>query len=174
LTFPREKKPDMPQISQLADTVFGQVFWMLVFFGLTFLIVGRGMVPKVVATMTDRNTRIADDLAAAQAARTAAEAEQDAWLETEAGQRARAHELVVAAKHRAAAATLTRLAETSARLDAQLAAAETRIAGVRKAALSEFEAVAADVTQDIAQRVAGLAVSTDDARSAVKGSFAHG
>jgi F-type H+-transporting ATPase subunit b len=164
----------MPQISQLMDTFFSQIFWMLVFFGLTFIIVGRGMVPRVMGTMTDRNTRIADDLAAAQAARTAAEAEQGAWLETEAAQRARAHELVLAAKHNAAIATQARLAETSARLETQLLAAETRIAGARKAALSEFEAVAADVTQDIAQRVAGLSVSAEDARSAVKGSFAHG
>lgn len=164
----------MPQISQLMDTFFGQIFWMLVFFGLTFIIVGRGMVPKVMGTMTDRNTRIADDLAAAQAARTAAEAEQGAWAETEAAQRARAHELVLAAKHRAALATQASLSETSARLDAQLVAAETRIAGARKAALSDFEAVAIDVTQDIAQRVAGLTISADDARGAVKGSFAHG
>jgi len=164
----------MPQISQLMDTFFSQVFWMLVFFGLTFIVVGRGMVPRVMGTMTDRNTRIADDLSAAQAARTAADAEQEAWLETEAAQRARAHELVVAAKHNAAIATQKQLSETSARLEAQLVAAETRIAGARKAALSEFEAVAADVTQDIAQRVAGLSVSAEDARGAVKGSFAHG
>jgi F-type H+-transporting ATPase subunit b len=164
----------MPQISQLGETFYSQVFWMLVFFGLTFIIVGRGMVPKVMATMTDRNTRIADDLAAAQAARTAAEAEQGAWLETEAGQRARAHELVVAAKHRAALATQTRLAETATRLEAQMATAEANIASARKAALAEFEAVAVDVTQDIALRVAGLSVSADDARGAVKGSFAHG
>ena len=164
----------MPQISQLMDTFFSQVFWMLVFFGLTFIIVGRGMVPRVMGTMTDRNTRIADDLAAAQAARTAAEAEQDAWAETEAAQRARAHELVLAAKHNAAVATQTRLSETSKRLEAQSVEAEVRILAARHAALADFEAVAADVTQDIAQRVAGLTVSAEDARNAVKGSFAHG
>jgi len=164
----------MPQISQLADTYFSQVFWMLVFFGLTFVIVGRGMVPKVMATMADRNQRIAADLAAAESARAAAEAEQDSWFETEAAQRARAHELVVAAKHQAAQATQARLAETATRIEAQIAAAETRIAAARNAALGEFEAVAADVTQDIALRVAGLSISAEDARGAVKGAFAHG
>jgi F-type H+-transporting ATPase subunit b len=164
----------MPQISQLAGTYFSQIFWMLVFFGLTFFIVGRGMVPKVMATMTDRNQTIAADLAAAQAARHAAEAEAESWSETEAAQRARAQELVAAAKHKAAQAAQVRMSETSARIDAQLAAAEARILAARKAALADFEAVAADMAQDIAQRVAGLSVSSEDARGAVKGPFAHG
>ncbi|KUR74077.1 ATPase [Novosphingobium sp. FSW06-99] len=164
----------MPQISQLAGTYFSQIFWMLVFFGLTFVIVGRGMVPKVMATMTDRNQTIANDLAAAQAARDAAEADAASWSATEAAQRASAHDLVAEAKHAAAVATQTRLADTAARLETQIHAAEARIVAARAAALDEFEHVAADLAQDIALRVAGLAVSGDDARGAVKGPFAHG
>ncbi|MDZ4275696.1 MAG: ATPase, partial [Erythrobacter sp.] len=41
----------MPQIAQLADTYASQIFWLLVFFGLTFFVVGRGMVPKVMSTV---------------------------------------------------------------------------------------------------------------------------
>lgn len=164
----------MPQISQLAETYFSQIFWMLLFFGLTFFIVGRGMVPKVVATMADRNQRISADLAAAEAARDAAEAEQESWSEAEAAQRARAHEMVVAAKHEAAVATQARLAETTRRIEAQITAAEARITAAHNAALGEFERVAAEVAQDIALRVAGLSVSADDARGAVKDTFAHG
>ena len=164
----------MPQISQLADTYFSQVFWMLVFFGLTFVIVGRGMVPKVVSTMADRNQRIGQDLAAAQAARNAAEAEQDSWNEAEAAQRASAHALIAETKHKASLTTQASLAETTARLERQIASAEARIIAARNAALGEFENVAAQTAQDIALRVAGLAVSTDEARNAVKGPFAHG
>jgi F-type H+-transporting ATPase subunit b len=132
------------------------------------------MVPKVMDTMTDRNRTIADDLAAAQAARHAAEAEASSWSETEAAQRASAQDLVSAAKHKAALAAQASMAEASARIDAQLAGAEARILAARKAALAEFEAVAADMARDIAQRVAGLSVSAEDARGAVKGPFAHG
>jgi len=164
----------MPQISQLAGTYFSQIFWMLVFFGLTFVIVGRGMVPKVMGTMADRNHRMAEDLSAAHAARNAAEAEQESWNEAEAAQRAKAHELVAGAKHKAAVATQASLTEATTRIDAQVAAAEARIADARKAALVEFELVAAELSQDIALRVAGLSVSNDDARGAVKETFAHG
>jgi F-type H+-transporting ATPase subunit b len=164
----------MPQISQLAGTYFSQIFWMLVFFGLTFVIVGRGMVPKVMGTMADRNQRMSEDLVAAQAARNAAEAEQESWNEAEAAQRASAHDVVAAAKHKAALATQASLAEATARIDAQVNSAETRIIAARQAALVEFERVAAELSQDIALRVAGLSVSADDARSAVKETFAHG
>ncbi|MEL0210564.1 MAG: ATPase, partial [Novosphingobium sp.] len=35
----------MPQIAQLAETWSSQIFWLLVFFGITFFFIGRGMVP---------------------------------------------------------------------------------------------------------------------------------
>lgn len=59
----------MPQIAQLLDTWSSQVFWTLIFFGITFFLIGRGMVPKVMETVGMRDKQIADDLAAAQAAR---------------------------------------------------------------------------------------------------------
>ena len=55
----------MPQIEQLASTYTSQIFWLLVFFGLVFFIVGRGMVPRVMDTVAQRDTQIASDLAAA-------------------------------------------------------------------------------------------------------------
>jgi|GEM_PF-2362563 len=164
----------MPQISQLADTLFSQVFWMLVFFGLTFVIVGRGMVPKIMDTMTDRNARITQDLVAAQAARDTAEVEQAAWTKTEAARRSNAQDLVGAAKHEAAIASQARLAEASTTLEAQISAAETRIHTAHNAALAEFEQIAVELAQDVTARVAGLAISADDARGAVKGTFVHG
>lgn len=163
----------MPQISQLADTYFSQIFWMVVFFGLTFFVVGRGLVPKVMATMSQRTATITADLAAAEAARAAAEAEASAWDEAETRQRAEAHALIADAKARAAHSMHQRLADATNRLDAEIAAAETAIAAARTAARAEFEAMAADVAADITARVAGLGVSADEAREAVKGALAH-
>ena len=56
----------MPQIAQLAETWSSQVFWLLVFFGITFFVIGRGMVPKVMETVAQRDSQIAADLAAAE------------------------------------------------------------------------------------------------------------
>ena len=48
----------MPQIAQLAETYSSQIFWLLVFFGLVFFVIGRGMVPRVMATVGDRDKQI--------------------------------------------------------------------------------------------------------------------
>ena len=58
----------MPQIAQLAETWSSQIFWLLVFFGITFFFIGRLMVPRVMETVALRDKQIGDDLAAAQAA----------------------------------------------------------------------------------------------------------
>lgn len=164
----------MPQIEQLATTYASQVFWLLVFFGIIFFVIGRGMVPKVMATMDGRDKQIADDLAAAEAARAAADAEEEAWRVQANKQRAAAQALIVAAKADAAKATEATLAVASARIDQTLNAAEARIAAARAAALGEVEGVAAEAAQDIASRIAGLSISADEAQAAVKGVLAHG
>lgn len=164
----------MPQIEQLASTYSSQVFWLLVFFGVIFFVIGRGMVPKVMATMDGRDKQIADDLAAAEAARAAADAEEEAWRVQANTQRAQAQAVIAAAKADAAKATEATLAVASARIDETLTAAEARIAAARAAALGEVEGVAAEAAQDIASRIAGLTISAGDAQAAVKGVLAHG
>ena len=163
----------MPQIEQLAETLTSQVFWLLVFFGLVYFVVGRGMVPKVMGTVQNRDKQIADDLAAAQAARDEADAREEAWRQRENENRARAQDLIARAKDDAATASERRLAEAQAVVDRQLAEAEQRIAASRVDALSEIETVATEATQDIVARVAGLSVSEPVARQAVKGGEVH-
>lgn len=164
----------MPQIDQIAETLSSQVFWLLVFFGLTFLVVGLGMVPKVMGTVDLRDQQIAGDLSAAQAARDEATAQEDAWRKRENANRAAAQGVIGEAKAKAAAANATKLAETQARLDERLAQAETAIAAARNSALAEIEDVAADAARDIVARVAGAEVEPAAAQAAVKEVMAHG
>ncbi|MBU0670018.1 MAG: ATPase [Alphaproteobacteria bacterium] len=164
----------MPQIAQVAETFSSQLFWLLVFFGFTFFVVGRGMVPRVMETVSLRDKQISDDLAAAQSARDRADAEEEAWRERENANRAAAHELIAKAKADAAAQSGLKLAEAQERLDTQLADAEERIDAARTEAMAEVEAVASDAAQDIVRRLAGVEVSRPVATQAVKESLAHG
>ncbi len=56
----------MPQISQISEIFASQLFWLIVSFGLIYLVVGRGMLPKIEATVDQRDRRISEDLAAAE------------------------------------------------------------------------------------------------------------
>lgn len=164
----------MPQIVQIADTISSQVFWLLVFFGLTFLVVGLGMVPKIMGTVDLRDQQIAGDLAAAQAARDAADSEEEAWRKRENEDRAAAQGLIAEAKGKAAKAAETKLAKAQTKLDKRLAEAEAAIDAARSSAMAEIEGVAADAARDIVARIAGTEVEPAVAEAAVKEVMAHG
>jgi F-type H+-transporting ATPase subunit b len=164
----------MPQIVQIADTLTSQVFWLLVFFGLTFFVVGLGMVPKIMGTVDLRDKQIADDLAAAQAARDAADSEEAAWRTRENDNRAAAQSVIAEAKAKAAKASETKLAKAQAKLDKQLAEAEAGIEAARTSAMAEIESVAADAARDIVARIAGADIKPAAAEAAVKEVMAHG
>ncbi len=164
----------MPQIDQISETLTSQVFWLLVFFGLTFVLVGLGMVPKILGTVEMRDNQIAGDLAAAQAARDAADSEEAAWRTRENANRAAAQALIGEAKAKAAAANAAKLAAAQASLDARLAEAEAAIEAARTSAMAEVEGVAADVARDIVARVAGADINPATAQAAVQKVMAHG
>ncbi|MEL7686416.1 ATPase [Citromicrobium bathyomarinum] len=164
----------MPQISQLAETFSSQIVWLLVFFAITYFIVGRGMVPRVMDTMDRRSKQIADDISAAHAAREQADKEEEAWRARENENRARAQALISEAKAEAAAKSEKKIAAAQKRLDKKLEEADERIAASRKDALEEIETVATDATQDIVARLAGIKVAKPAAKSAVKESLANG
>lgn len=164
----------MPQIAQLAEVWSSQLFWLLVFFGFTFFVIGRGMVPKVMDTVSQRDDRIASDLAAARDARDQADRQEEAWRVRENENRAAAREIVATAKADAAAASEKKIAAAQKRLDKKLADAELRIAEARNSALTEVESVAVEAAQDIVQRIAGVKVAKPAAASAVKEAMAHG
>ena len=158
----------MPQIEQLAATWGSQVFWLVLTFGIVFLVVGLGMVPKVQGTVDQRDQGIAADLAAAEQARGAADATEAAWRARENASREAAQKLLAEARAKGAAAAAERLAAANADMQARVAQAEADIAAQRGAAMTQLEQVAAEAAQAIVERVSGVRVSEQDAHGAVK------
>lgn len=160
----------MPQIAQLTENwyVISQIFWLVLVFGAIFFIVGRGMLPKVEATVDLRDRKIADDLAAAKTARDAANASESDWQARNAAARAEAQTVVAAAKDQAAKATEQRLAAAHTLIDEKLAAAEAEIDAARTSAMTEVEAVANEIAADLVQRLTGKSATPATVAQAVK------
>ena len=158
----------MPQINQLADVAFSQFFWLLLVLGLIYFGIGRAMLPKIQSTVEARDRQIADDIAAAQAAREAADATEAAYRARLDESRAEALKISAAAKAESARATEQRMQAANAEAAARVDAAEARIRGAAEAALAELDSVAAAAARDMAQRLAGLTVSEQEAAAAVK------
>ena len=158
----------MPQISQLAETFASQIFWLLVTFGFVFFVVGKVMLPKVMSTVDARDASVAGDLAAAEAARTAADQAEENWRTEENAARESAQKRIAEARAQGVAASEKRLAAATAETDTRIAAAEAQIAEASAAASAEIEAVAAEAARDIVARFSGATVTAAEAKKAVK------
>lgn len=160
----------MPQIDQLSESWYlsSQLFWLVLVFGAIFFVVGRGMLPKVEATVELRDRKIADDLAAAKAAREGADSIEADWRNRSNAARAEAQSVVAASKDKAAKDAEKRLAKANADIEAKLVAAEAEIAAARSSAMAEVESVAADAAQTLVGRLTGATVSAADAAQAVR------
>ncbi len=163
----------MPQIAQITATYASQIFWLLLIFGLTYFVIGRGMVPRVESTVQKRDGQIAADLAAAEAARRQADATEAAWIVEMDAARAAAHAETTAAKQRATAAFEKQMHSADAELAERIGHHDLAIANAKAEALANLSTVAADVTQELVAKVAGLTVSIDTAADAVRRTTAH-
>lgn len=164
----------MPQIAQISEIFASQLFWLVVTFGLIFLVVGLGMVPKIQGTVDARDAQIAADLATAATARQTAdrlEAEHRAALDRS---RAEAARVAAEAKAEAAKATEARVKQSDVAAQARVDEAMRRIAEARSSAEAEIEAVAAEATAAMVERVAGLTIDDQTARAAVKQELVRG
>ena len=158
----------MPQIVQLPDIFWSQLFWLLLVFGTIYFVIGRGMVPKIQSVVQAREDKIAADLAAAQKAREDAESLEEGYRQRMDASRSDAMKLAQEAKQKAARDAEARLKKVDQQVGAKVAEAEERIRGSVKEAMSEIETVAAEAAQELVGKLTGASVSPAEARQAVK------
>lgn len=164
----------MPQLAQLPEIFWSQFFWLAAVFGIIFFAIGLGMVPKIQSTVEKRDRTVADDLAAAERARVEADASEEAFRLRMDQSRAEAMKTTAAAKAQAAKAIEQKVAKADVSIQAKLDKAAEKIRASRKEALANIEGVSAELTQEIAIKVAGLKVSGGDAAKAVKAELING
>jgi F-type H+-transporting ATPase subunit b len=158
----------MPQLNQLAEVAFSQFFWLLLVLALIYFGIGHAMLPKIQSTVEAREQRIADDLAAAQAARAGADRIEADYRSRMDESRAEALKLAQEAKAASGRANEEQVRAAGEEIGAKVGEAEARIRAAGEAALSDIETVAAEAAQDMVQKLAGLTVSSNQAAKAVK------
>ena len=164
----------MPQINQLADVLYSQLFWLLLTLAVIYFGIGRAMVPKIQSTVDARNSRIADDLAAAEAARQDADTIDEAYRARIAESRAEVLKMILSAKQESARATAAKVSAADAAIRSRVDTADARLRNAARAAVAELETIAAEAAQDMVTRLADVSVSEADAIQAVKVIRGHG
>jgi F-type H+-transporting ATPase subunit b len=158
----------LPQIVQLPQIFWSQLFWLLLVFGIIYFAIGRGMVPKIQSVVDDRDKKIADDLAAAQKARDDAEKVEAAYRERIEATRADAMKLAAEAKQDAAREVEKRLAAIDAEIGKRTDEAQARIRDAAEKARKELEPVAAEAASQLVTKLTGRPVDAAEAQPAVK------
>jgi F-type H+-transporting ATPase subunit b len=163
----------MPQISQLALVYQSQWFWLALTLLLIFVVVGRGILPKVESTIDARDAQIAADLAEAERLRAEADSAEEGWRAKINAVHAEAAAQAAEAKAKAQADAEKRVAKANADLAKKAAEAEAALDAARGSALAEIEGVAAEAARDIVAKLTGGSVTDAAARKAVAGAMSR-
>lgn len=160
----------MPQFEMSAWA--GQIFWLILTFGIMYFILSQFILPKIGQGLTDRGDRIADDLDEASRMQQQAEQAQADYERALADAKAKAHNIAETTR-KSVDEEITAEAEASEEVFAKKQAeADARIRNIKTAALGKIDDVAADTVGDIIAKIAGMkssAASVKSAISSVKG-----
>jgi F-type H+-transporting ATPase subunit b len=163
----------MPQFDQ-ADTFVSQIFWLVVTFGVLYLVLRYALLPRIADVLESRQDRIAKDLEEAEKFKSESEEALKAYEAALASARSSAQETAAAAKAEAAKEAEKRSAELEAKLAGELKTAEARIQEVRSQAVSGIREIAQGTAQAITAKLVGVDVSSGDAEAAVKDAMPGG
>jgi F-type H+-transporting ATPase subunit b len=163
----------MPQLTQLALVYQSQWFWLLVVLAVIYFFVGRGIVPKVEATVDQRDAQISADLAEAERLRAEADATEEAWRAKINAAHSEAQALAHDAKDRSLRDTEQRVSAADKKLTAKAADAASALDDARRSALAEVESLAAEAAREIVAKLTGAKVDEKTARAAVAGALSR-
>ncbi len=136
-----------------AQTFSSQIIWLVIVFGVLYVLMSRLALPRIGKVIIDRRDRVARDLEQATLAKQKTDSAIAAYEKALAEARARAHTIAQETRDRLNAETDRKRHETEAALAAKIAEAEASIAKTKASALANVRAVAIEVTGAIVNRL---------------------
>jgi F-type H+-transporting ATPase subunit b len=155
----------MPQLNPLDWAP--QLIWLVITFGILYLLMKRVALPKIGSVIEMRQGRIADDLEAADKLRRETQEAIAAYEQALAEAKARAHGIAQEARNRLKDEVGAERAALERDLSAKSAEAEAQIHQAKVSALKEVNAVASDTATEIVRRLIGIAPTKPEVSAAV-------
>ena len=144
-----------------------QIFWLVVSFGLAYLLMRRLVTPRIASVLEERHTRLESDMQMARQATDEAESLRTTHEKTLADARSEASSKTRDSLAAAQAEAETKNNAAITRIAGRIEKAEARIAEARTAAMKEIDDVAIGVAIDTAAALAGVTITKADAQKAV-------
>ncbi len=143
----------MPQFDP--TTFSPQIIWLIITFGILYLVMARSALPKVGNILQEREIRIAEDLEQAEKLREESRAVEAAYEKALADARAEAGKVLNDARAEITADIDAQKAALDARLAEKTGAAQAEIKAAIETALKELETVAQDACAAIVVKLIG-------------------
>jgi len=155
----------MPQLNPLDWAP--QLIWLVITFGILYLLMKRVALPKIGSVIEMRQGRIAGDLEAADKLGRETQEAIAAYEQALAEAKARAHGIAQEARNRLKDEVGAERAALERDLSAKSAEAEAQIHQAKVSALKEVNAVASDTATEIVRRLIGIAPTKPEVSAAV-------
>ena len=151
-----------------SSTFPSQILWLAITFGLFYLFLKKVIVPRIGGILEVRRDRIAQDIDQAARMKEDADAAIAAYEQELAEAKSNAHAIGQSARESAKTDADNERKKIEAELEAKLAEAEKRIAGIKSKAMAEVGSIAEDTAAEIVQQLTGSKVEKSAVASAVK------
>lgn len=143
-------------LPQLDSSRFSpQLVWLAISFAVLYYLMLRMVLPRIAQVLDDRQHKIDENLRRADNLRREAQTASAAYEKTMSEARAAAQQVIREAQDRLAKIAAERHAETMARLQADIEAAEGRIGQARATAIAGMRDLASGVAKSAAERLIG-------------------
>ncbi|KQW31516.1 ATP F0F1 synthase subunit B' [Rhizobium sp. Root274] len=150
-------------------TFASQLLWLVITFGLFYMLMQKVIVPRVGSILENRHDRIAQDLDEAARLKSEADAAIETYERELSAAKAKAGQIASVARDEAKAKADAERAKVEADLNAKIAAAETRIAEIKAKAFAEVDTIAIDTVGSIVEELIGSKATAADIKAAVSG-----
>ncbi len=152
----------------LDTTTFpSQLLWLVITFGVFYMLMQKVIVPRVGGILENRHDRIAQDLDEAARLKSEADAAIETYEKELSAARAKAGQIATAARESAKAKADAERATVEAELSEKLAKASAGIAEIKAKAFADVDEIASETVSAIVEQLIGGKVTKSDIAAAV-------
>jgi F-type H+-transporting ATPase subunit b len=152
-----------------AHTFPSQIFWLVIFFALLYLLMSKVALPRMAAVLANRHKAIESDLSKASALKRETEAAIKHYEKSLADARANAQAIATETRTKVTAEIETERTALEKTLSVKLAEADSRISATKVKAMQDVNEVAAEAAAEIVSALTGATVSKEQAAKAIAG-----
>lgn len=148
-------------------TFASQLLWLVITFGVFYVLMQRVIVPRVGGILENRHDRIAQDIEEARRLKAEADAAVEGYEKELSAAKAKGVQIASEARDAAKAQAVAERSAVEAELAEKIATAEAQIADMKAKALAEVDTIATETVAVMVEQLTGKPVNASEASAAV-------